>query len=403
MHRFDLQCADFMRDPFATLRAMREAGPVIRMRLPLLGKCWVATDYAAVSDVLKGAQLFASDGRNVTGGKSAVPRWLPPNLKLLAENLLLMDDPDHRRLRKLVDGPFLARQIDAFRPDIARLASDLLDTMARKDQPDLVADFARAFPLLVICEMLGLGGEDKRVFMRWTDRMMNGIGVWSILSSLPALGTMIRYIRSEIAAARVGERDGLLATLVQAEADGDRMSEDELVAMVAVLFVAGHETTTHLISTSVATLADRPDLLAHVSSDWSVLPQTVEELHRYNSPVAMTKPRVVRDDMQFHGARLRRGDRIVASLAGANADPAQFAQPETIDFERERPDRHMGFGGGIHLCLGLHLARAETQIALEQLFSRWPRLRPAQPPEAREWITRLGLHGYRRLPVVLES
>lgn len=401
MHRFDLQSAQFMRDPFPTLDAMRAAGPVIRMRLPLMGKCWVATSYASVGDMLKGADKFASDGRNVPGERSAIPRWLPGNIKLLAENMLLMDDPDHRRLRKLVDGPFLARQIDAFRPEIDRLADELLDLMAAKDQPDLVTDFARALPLVVICELLGLAGDNKRKFMEWTDRMMSGVGMWSILSSIPALGRMIGYIRSEIGAARAGRREGLLAELVHAEADGDRMSEDELVAMVAILFVAGHETTTHLISTSVASLCDRPDLLAQLKSGWQLLPQAAEELHRYNSPVSMTKPRVVRNDIEFHGAPLKRGDKIIASLAAANADPAQFADPKTIDFERDGASRHMGFGGGIHLCLGLQLARAEAQVALQKLFTRWPQIRPLQPPDERQWITRLGLHGYRRLPVSL--
>jgi len=392
-----------MRDPFPALAAMRAAGPVIRMRLPLIGKCWVATSYEAVGDVLKGADKFASDGRNVPGGRSAIPRWLPRNLKRLGDNILLMDDPDHRRLRKLVDAPFLARRIDEFRPEIARISAELLDRMEAEPQPDVVRHFARPLPLTVICEMLGLAGEDKGGFMEWTDRMMGGVGVWAILSALPALGQMLDYIRAEIAQARAGRRSGLLAELVLAEEGGDRMSEDELVSMVTILFVAGHETTTHLISTSIATLHDRPDIRAELTADPALIPGAVEELHRQNSPVSMTKPRIVREDMVFHGVQLKRGDKILANLAAANSDPDAFAEPLTIDIRRQNAARHLGYGGGIHLCLGLHLARAEAQIALGQVLQRFPDLSLVDAPKDREWITRLGLHGYRRLPVVLGS
>ncbi|QLC25551.1 cytochrome P450 [Parasphingopyxis algicola] len=399
VHKFDLQSAAYMRDPLPTLAALREVGPVTEIKIPLMGGVWCTTTHAAVTDMLKGADKFASDGRNVPGGRSAIPRWMPKSFKLLGENMLLMDDPDHRRLRKLVEAPFLARSIDAYRPTIARLADDLLDRMEAEGGNDIVRGFARALPLIVICELLGLRGEGRNSFMRWTDRMTKSVGIWTILRTIPALGKMIAYIRSEIDAARGGRREGLLVDLVLAEADGDRMNEDELVAMVAILFVAGHETTTHLISTGIATLLEHPDQLAALKADWSLAPQTVEELMRFNSPVQMTKPRIVRADIDFHGTRLRRGDRIMACLASANADPAIFDAPERFDIHRERPQRHVGFGGGIHLCLGLHLARAEGQIAFERLFKRWSALRLVQSPAAREWITRIGIHGYRALPI----
>ncbi len=398
-YQFDLQSADYMRDPFPTLAAMRKAGPVIRLKIPLMGKVWCTTGFEATGDFLKGADKFASDGRNVEGNHSTIPRWMPKSMKLLAENMLLMDDPDHRRLRKLVDGPFLARQIDAYRPDIARIADQLLDRMKAEGNDDIVGGFARALPLQVISEILGLAGEGRSQFLGWTDKMTRSLGIWMIIQTIPALGRMIRYIRSEIAAARVGQRSGLLVDLVNAEDNGVRMSEDELVAMVAILFIAGHETTTHLLSTGIATLLDHSDTLAALKADWSLAPQVVEEIHRLNSPVQMTKPRVVRDDMTFHGAELKRGDKIIASLAAANADPLEFDEPERFDIHRNRPQRHVGFGGGIHLCLGLHLARAEGQVALERLFTRYPDLSIPAPTEERQWIRRIGIHGFERLPV----
>ena len=234
VHKFDLQSAAFMRDPYPTLAALREAGSCIEIKIPLMGRTWLATSHAAVTDMLKGADLFASDGRNVPGGRSTIPRWMPKNLKLLGENMLMMDDPDHRRLRKLVDGPFLARSIEAYRPQIANLADDLLDAMEARGERDIVKGYARSLPLLVICELLGLAGEDRQQFMRWTDQMTRSFGIWTLIRTLPALGRMLGYLREEIAAARAGEREGLLVDLVNAEADGDRMSEDELVAMVAI-------------------------------------------------------------------------------------------------------------------------------------------------------------------------
>lgn len=399
VHKFDLQSAEYMRNNFPTLAAMRDAGPIIRLKIPLMGKVWCATTHEAVSDFLKGADKFASDGRNVEGNHSAIPRWMPRNMKLLAENMLLMDDPDHRRLRKMVDGPFLARSIDAYRPDVARIADDLLDQMEREGNSDLISGFARALPLRVISEILGLAGQDREQFLSWTDKMTKSLGVMMLIRTMPALGKMMRYIRSEIVAARAGEREGLLVDLVHAEADGEGMSEDELVAMIAILFVAGHETTTHLLSTGVATLLAHPEALEELKADWSLAPQVVEEIHRLNSPVQMTKPRLVRDDMDYFGQPLKRGDRIIASLAAANADPAMFPEPETFDIHRDNSARHAGFGGGIHLCLGLHLARAEGQIALERLFKRYPNLQITQSPEQRKWIARIGIHGYQELPV----
>jgi len=399
VHKFDLQSAEYMRNNFPTLAAMRDAGPVIRLKIPLMGKVWCATTHEAVSDFLKGADKFASDGRNVEGNHSAIPRWMPKNMKLLAENMLLMDDPDHRRLRKLVDGPFLARSIDAYRPDVARIADELLDQMEREGNDDIVSGFARALPLRVISDILGLAGQNREQFLSWTDKMTKSLGVVMLIQTIPALGKMMRYIRGEIAAARTGERDGLLVDLVNAEADGEQMSEDELVAMVAILFIAGHETTTHLLSTGVVTLFEHPEALEELKADWSLAPQVVEEMHRLNSPVQMTKPRVVRNDMEYFGQQLKRGDRIIASLAAANADPVMFANPEVFDIHRDNAARHAGFGGGIHLCLGLHLARAEGQVALERLFTRYPNLRISQPPEQRKWIKRIGIHGYQALPV----
>ena len=193
---------------------------------------------------------------------------------------------------------------------------------------------------------------------------------------------------------------GLVTELVHAEADGDRMSNDELVAMVFVLFIAGHETTKHLISSAVYTLLTEPDAAdQYRSMDDDARGIAVDELMRYCAPVQMTKPRHAREDLEFHGLSMKRGERLVALLAAANIDQRVFEGPRNLDLTR-RPNRHLGWGGGPHICLGLHLARAEAQAALDCLLDGWPGLALGIEPEQLKWIPRSGLRGLKQLPVI---
>jgi cytochrome P450 len=205
-------------------------------------------------------------------------------------------------------------------------------------------------------------------------------------------------LREEFENRRANPRPGLVTELVQAEADGEKLSEDELLAMVFLLFLAGHETTTHLISTSALDLLQHPDQRDMLKADPSLMPNAVEELHRHNSPVQATKPRMARQDMEFHGVQLKQGDRVFGLLASANADPAHFENPEKLDLRREGV-RHAGYGGGMHLCLGMHLAKLETEIALERLLTRWPSMSLAVPADEVRWLRRPGIRGPTSLPL----
>jgi cytochrome P450 len=198
---------------------------------------------------------------------------------------------------------------------------------------------------------------------------------------------------------RTEPRPGLITELVHAEADGDRMSEDELLAMVFVLFAAGHETTTHLMSCGLYTLFTEPGALeAARAADGDAMGVIVDEIMRFGGPVQLTKPRFVKVDMEFHGKALKRGDKVMALLAAGNLDPAVFDNPLVFDPAR-RPNRHLGWGGGPHICLGLHLARMETEIAFQQILARFPRLEPAAPLERLKWTARMGLRGVRSMPL----
>jgi cytochrome P450 len=395
----DLTSQAFKENPFPTLAQMRDAGPVIRVRFPLFGKVWMATTYEAVSELLRDHRQFVQNPTSAGNSwMKTLLRWLPRTLKPLATNMLLRDPPDHRRLRSLVDQAFQRHSIEALRPHIEMLADEALDRLASEaarsgGTVDLLAHFARPFPLAVICEMLGLPHEDRQQFTRWASRFSTSSSLVGIFWGL--------YVRSEFQRQSREPREGLLAALIQAEEAGDRLSEDELVAMVFLLLAAGHETTLHQIALSVLALLDHPAQLAALTADWRLADAAVQELLRYISFAQVTKPRYAVADTIFHGQLIRRGQMLFACLASANADPVVFAEPERLDIHRNA-QRHLAFGAGIHVCLGAKLARTEIEIALERLFMQFPDLQLAVPRTALRYSARPGTRAILALPVRLK-
>jgi cytochrome P450 len=219
-----------------------------------------------------------------------------------------------------------------------------------------------------------------------------------VIGVLRGLSNLMGYLRAEVHRQSARPRDGLLAALIQAEEAGDRLSEDELLAMVFLLLTAGHETTLHQIAASVLTLLDHPDQLRELTADWSLAESAVQELLRYVSFAQVGKPRYAREDCEFYGQPIRRGQMLFASLAAANCDPAHFDHPERLDIHR-RPNRHVAFGAGIHACLGAKLSRVETEIALQRLFTRFPRLELAAPRAQLRYVPRFGSRALVALPV----
>jgi len=398
MAQFDLFSQAAKRDPFTVWRAVRAEGAVVPVKFPILGRVHFAATWGACSDFLKGSDLFVADGRNA-GKSSALGLWWAPRMmRMLAQNMLTLDDPDHRRLRKLVDGSFRRDRIEALRPTIARIADELIDDMERTGNLDLVVGFSRELPLRVISEMLGLPDDLRLKTQAWMGSFADVSSVSSVAGVLPKIGKMMKLLREEFARRRVEPGTGLVTELVQAESDGDRLTEDELLGMVFLLFIAGHETTTHLISTAMLDLLQHPDQLAMLRANPELLANAVEELHRHNSPVQATKPRMARRDMEFHGVQLKQGDRVMGLLASANSDPQHFVEPERLDLRRSGV-RHAGYGGGMHLCLGMHLARVETEVALERLLTRWGAISLAVPADEIRWLPRPGMRGPLRLPL----
>jgi cytochrome P450 len=400
--RLDLRKQAFKQDPFPTLERLRESGPLIRTRMPIIGKMWLATTYDAVSDLLRDHHRFvqnpAAAGNKLMGG---IFRWLPRNLRPLVTNMLLRDEPDHRRLRSLVEQAFLRQSIEALRPRLAALANATLDRMngrvSSQGGVDLVAHFARPFPLAVICELLGLPPEDRPRFTHWAQGL-NTASLPGILGALRGVGMMMRYLRNEIRRQSTRPRGGLLSALIQAEEAGDRLDEDELLAMVFLLLAAGHHTTLHQIAVSVLTLLDHPRQLRELTADWSLADSASQELLRYVSFAQVTKPRFARENTEFRGQAIRRGQMLMGCLASANSDPSVFHNADRLDIHRQ-PNRHLAFGTGIHVCLGAMLARVETAIALEGLFTRFPNLRLAVPRSQIRYGAQFGTRALVALPV----
>ena len=396
--RIDFTSDAFFRDPPKAIAALRASGPVVAARFPLIGDVWITTTHDATAEVLKDGATFTL--RKEDGEVAGLRWWMPKLVATIAKNMLTMDEPDHTRLRSIVDEAFRRRAIVAMEPRIRAIADGLADELFADGSPaDLVQRYARILPLSVICELLGLPPGDRPRFITWANAMSSLTNVVSFFRLLFAFRKMRSYLEEQLRLARAQGGEGLIAELVQVEREGGQITPDEMVSMVFLLLAAGSETTTHLISGSVYELLRNPALRDWLEQDRSRIALAVEEFLRFVSPVQFSKPRYVRRDIELEGAPLKRGDRVMVMLAAANVDPAVHEQPERLDLTR-KPNRHISFGTGIHFCLGHQLARIEAACALEALLVRWPKLGLAVDASQIHWRKRPGIRAIANLPVV---
>src|SRR6185436_1252047 len=394
---FDFTSEAFFRDPKTGVAELRAIGPAVATKFPIIGRVWVTTTYEAAARVLKDGTLFTL--RKEGGALVGLPWWMPKVIGTVANNMLTMDEPDHTRLRNIVDEAFRRRAVLDMEPHIRTIADHLADELFRDGSPaDLVQRYARILPLSVICELLGLPPADRPKFIAWANSLAHLTNAFSFLRLIGGLFKMRRYLQGRLQVAREEGGEGLIAELVRVEKEGGRITPDEMVAMVFLLLNAGSETTTHLISGSVFELLKDPARRDWLAADWSRAGLAVEEFLRFVSPVQFSKPRYVCQDVELGGVRLKQGDRIIVMLAAANLDPQAHEHAERLELQR-KPNRHMSFGTGIHFCLGHQLARIEAICALQALFTRWPRLQLAVEPSQVRWRRRPGIRMIEKLPV----
>ena len=397
--RADFTSQAYFRNPAAEIEKLRSAGPVVEVQFPMVGKVWTTTTQDLADRVLKDSETFTI--RDGIGGVAGLQWWMPRIVRTLANHMLSKDEPDHKRLRDIVDEAFRRRAVLEMEPRILAIADELAGELFAEGSPtDLVERYARKLPLSVICELLGLPLEDRPKFNAWASGFTRLTGTIGLLSLIPNILAMRHYLEKQLKAVRENGGTGLIAELVRVEKEGEQISRDEMVAMVFLLLFAGHETTTHLISGSVYELLRNPALRDWLEEDWSRAGLAVEEFLRFISVVQFTKPRFVRKDIELGGIRLKRGEKIMPMLAAANLDPQANPHPEKLDLAR-KPNRHLAFGTGIHFCLGHQLARLEGICALKALFRRWPKLALAVDEKKIKWRQRPGLKAVDHLPVTI--
>ncbi|MBX3057166.1 MAG: cytochrome P450 [Anaerolineae bacterium] len=401
---FDLFSPAFKRDPFPTFARMRQEAPIYAHVSPGGVTTWYITRYKDVLAVLKDNDHFVKDVRHTKENNPAAPAR-PTLHQLINQNMLFADPPDHTRLRALVSQAFTPRRVEQAAPRIQAAADDLLDKAAAAGALELIADYALPLPLMVISEMLGIPPADQADVADWSQAIISpgGRGLGQRLRK-QKMRALVAYLEQMFANRSRQPQDDLVTALVQARMEaGDRLSQAELSSMVALLLVTGHETTVNLIGNGALALLLHPAQLAWLRANeggraTAVWHTAVEELLRYDGPVETSTTRWVRADFTFKGHRMRRGDVVRVSLASANRDPAQFANPDEPDLARA-DNKHLAFGHGIHYCLGAPLARLEGQIGLQTLFTRFPGIQLAAPPDELVWRPGVLFRGLERLPV----
>lgn len=324
--------------------------------------------------------------------------WTPPMFRPLERNMLDLDPPDHTRLRSLVHKAFTPTLVGHMRARIQNLADELLDVVAPTREMDLIRDYALPLPITIITEILGVPTSDRNKFHKWSQAVVSLTSPKATLRVIPRVWMFIRYLRRFFERRRRDPRDDLVSALIQAEEAGDRLSEDELLAMVFLLLIAGHETTVNLIGNGMLALMEHPDQMETLRLNTDVIKTAVEELLRYTSPVFMSTERFAREDLQMHGISIPRGEMTLGVIGSANRDASVFEHADELDITRE-PNKHLSFGQGIHFCIGAPLARLEAQIAINTILRRMPNLKLGVAPDSLRWRPSIFLRGLESLPI----
>jgi cytochrome P450 len=389
--------AAFAENPFPIFEQMRLMGPIVPFDSPFGGpqKGWLVTRLEEAVQILKDNKQFTVEAARVYG--SGANRAMEHGAgALISQSMIMVDEPDHRRLRSLVSKAFTPKYIQSLRPSIQRLADELIDRVQDQGHMDIVSDYAFPLPINVISSMLGVPSDSRPIIRAWSDVLAGAAN--PATSSTNASQAVEEYLLRLINEKRRNPTDDLISQLVQIEEEGDRLDERELLSMIAVLIFAGHETTSNLISIGTLMLFDHPDQMARLKADPGLVPSAVEELLRYNGPVFSPAPRFATEDVELAGQQIHRGDMVLIILGSADRDETQFTNANEMDIAREL-NKHVAFGQGIHVCLGAPLARLEGDIAFTTLLRRLPNLHLDAPRDSIKWRGGFNLRGLTSLPV----
>jgi cytochrome P450 len=392
---FHLLDPDVLADPYPLYARLRQESPVLWDRFL---HAWVVTRYDDVAEVLARfrAERTPTPERLTELGMAR----LAPVAQVMVKQMLFMDPPQHRRVRGLASTAFTARRVERMRSHIRDIANNLIDQVVGDGEMDLMSHFANPLPAIVTAEMLGVSTQDHERLKDWSQAFAQMLGNFQhnpdgIDDVLNAVSDMTAYFRHALARHSGAPTDGLIGALSQARVNGDRLTEDEVIANTIVTMVGGQETTTNLIGNGLLTLLRNPVALRQLRDDPTILPTAVEELLRYESPSQHTA-RIAPEDTVLGDQPIERGQAVIAVMGAANRDPQRFVDPDRLDLTRQ-DNRHLAFAWGPHFCFGAPLARIEGQIAFETLLTRLPELELMDGPP--QWRPNLGLRGLATLPI----
>ncbi|MBK3566216.1 MULTISPECIES: cytochrome P450 [unclassified Streptomyces] len=402
---------EFATDPYPAYAWLREHAPVHRTRLPSGVEAWLVTRYADAKQALADPRLSKNPAHHDEPAHAKGKTGIPGERKAeLMTHLLNIDPPDHTRLRRLVSKAFTPRRVAEFAPRVQELTDHLIDRFAESGSADLIHDFAFPLPIYAICDLLGVPREDQDDFRDWAGMMIRHGGGprGGVARSVKKMRTYLAELIHRKRAALSDSPDplpgeDLISALIRASDQGEHLTENEAAAMAFILLFAGFETTVNLIGNGTYALLTHPEQRARLekslaAGEHGLLETGVEELLRYDGPVELATWRFATRPVTLGGQDIAAGDPVLVVLAAADRDPERFADPDVLDLGR-RDNQHLGYGHGIHYCLGAPLARLEGQTALATLLTRLPDLQLAADPADLRWRGGLIMRGLRTLPV----
>ncbi|MDQ0208809.1 cytochrome P450 family protein [Alkalicoccobacillus murimartini] len=390
----------FDRNPYPIFKRLRQEDPIRKTMLPSGHYTWIVTTYKDAETILKDKR-FIKDYTNLMEFEKEEDRYA--HTSIFARNMLFADLPDHRRLRGLVQQAFTPKVIEELRPRIQEITDDLLDQVEQNGKMNLIDDFAFPLPIIVICEMLGVPSEDRDQFRMWSNTLIESTGDPEDTEKVMLhMQQFTQYLTDWVATRRHEPKEDLVSKLIHAEEEGDRLSEQELYGVIALLIMAGHETTVNLISNGVLALLNHPDQLEALRKDPSLIKPAIEEFLRFDGPVEFSTDRWAIETIEIGGQMIQKGDHVLVALNSANRDESVFNDPDLFDITRDS-SKHLAFGKGIHFCLGAPLARLEAEIAVGTLLNRLTNLKLNVEEHKLIWRPSLIIRGLEELPITFEK